>query len=580
MKRSLWIWVCALAVAVTMAIGGTGSALAENVLTMPTGLHIIDVEAFYGDTSIGQVVLGDAVTEIRSKAFANSSLTDINLPASLTLIAEDAFDGPSKVHVTAVGGSYAHTWAVDHGYIPAAPVQDVPLGGIDDGGYRTVTVKWAAVEGAVSYNIYYGTTEDLATATEITNVVPVEGKYTIGNLEPATTYYTWVKAVSNNSISEASERYSVITAPVAPVLETPVVKGNSVTLSWDAVPTATLYRLHYGTTNDYEASTQIDKIYNTTYTLSSLEYGTTYYFWISAANVGGGVRNKNAVTALTFPSVPTLNTPIVSGNTVSLSWDAVPSAVLYRLYYGTSPKLGNATQIDKIYTTSYTLTGLDFNTTYYLWIVSANTSGGSRTPDNEPITFNTGSAVSVPHQLAPTAVISTGTSAMITFNWEEVTGATEYKLLYSLNNNASEATPISSTYTGTSKTFSGFFFGTTYYTWVKAIINGVESAPSNPQSLMTYPAMAALNEPVVSGNSVTLSWDEAQGAAIYRIRYSTSATFDENSVLSRSATGTTCTITGLDYNTTYYFWIDTYNSASRGIHNKKYKTATTGAAPN
>ncbi len=169
---------------------------------------------------------------------------------------------------------------------------------------------------------------------------------------------------------------------------------------------------------------------------------------------------------------------------------------------------------------------------------------------------------------------------MITFNWEEVTGATEYKLLYSLNNNASEATPISSTYTGTSKTFSGFFFGTTYYTWVKAIINGVESAPSNPQSLMTYPAMAALNEPVVSGNSVTLSWDEAQGAAIYRIRYSTSATFDENSVLSRSATGTTCTITGLDYNTTYYFWIDTYNSASRGIHNKKYKTATTGAAPN
>ena len=571
MKRSLWIWVCALAVAVTMAIGGTGSALAENVLTMPTGLHIIDVEAFYGDTSIGQVVLGDAVTEIRSKAFANSSLTDINLPASLTLIAEDAFDGPSKVHVTAVGGSYAHTWAVDHGYIPAAPVQDVAVGGV-----RSVTVQWEAVEGAASYNVYYGTTNNLAAATEITNVVPVEGKYTIGDLEPATTYYTWVKAVSSSGTSEASGRQSALTAPVAPELEKPVVTVNSVKLSWNAVPTASIYRLNYGTTNNYGASTRIDNIRDTTYTLTNLAYGTTYYFWIGAANAGGGVRNTTAVTALTSSAAPTLDTPIVSGNTISLSWDAVQGALLYRVYYGTSNDVNAASRIDDIRTTSHTLTGLDANTAYYIWIASANASGGMRTP--EPVTVITGSNASVPTQLAPTAGFADG-YRNITVRWNAVTGATGYKLLYGTSSDVDNATELDNVFTTTACTLTKLQSGTTYYTWVKAVNGDTISAPSNRQSIVTFPAVATLNDPVVSGNSVTLSWAEAKGATLYRIRYDTSATFNEETTPSESTTNTTLTINGLEYNTTYYFWIVSANS-SGGLRNGTAKTAKTGAAPN
>ncbi len=570
MKRSLWIWVCALAVAVTMAIGGTGSALAENVLTMPTGLHIIDVEAFYGDTSIGQVVLGDAVTEIRSKAFANSSLTDINLPASLTLIAEDAFDGPSKVHVTAVGGSYAHTWAVDHGYIPAAPVQDVAVGGV-----RSVTVQWEAVEGAVSYNVYYGTADNLAAATEITNVVPVEGKYTIGDLEPATTYYTWVKAVSSSGTSEASVRQSALTAPVAPVLEKPVVKGNSIILSWNAVPTATIYRLYYGTTNNYKASTLIDEIKSTTYTLSNLEYGTTYYLWIGAANIGGGVRNATAVTALTGSAAPTPNTPVVSGNTISISWNAVPSATSYRLYYGLNNNHQEASRIDGIETTSYTLTGLNFDTTYYIWIASLNASGGMRT---QPLPVTTESDASVPTQLAPKAGFAEG-YRNITISWNAVTGATGYKLLYGTDSNIDKAHEEETVFTSTSCLLNKLQSGTTYYTWVKAVNGDAVSAPSNRQSIVTFPAVATLNDPVVSGNSVTLSWAEAKGATLYRIRYDTSATFNEETALSQSTTNTTLTINGLDYNTTYYFWIASANG-SGGLMNGTYKTAKTGAAPN
>ena len=95
-----------------------GSVLAaDNTLTLPQAIQIIEQEAFYGDTSIDKVVLPEGITEIRARAFAGSTLTEINLPGSLTFIAEDAFDGPEKVSLNANSGTYAFMWAINHGYI-------------------------------------------------------------------------------------------------------------------------------------------------------------------------------------------------------------------------------------------------------------------------------------------------------------------------------------------------------------------------------------------------------------------------------------------------------------------------------
>ena len=93
------------------------SAIAEAVLALPKALKIIDTEAFYGDTAIDKVVVPEGTTEIRARAFANSTLSEINLPDSLTFIDDTAFEGLSGVAVTANKGSYAYDWAVEKGYI-------------------------------------------------------------------------------------------------------------------------------------------------------------------------------------------------------------------------------------------------------------------------------------------------------------------------------------------------------------------------------------------------------------------------------------------------------------------------------
>jgi len=123
-----------------------------GTLKLPNALTNIEAEAFYGDSSLDEVIVPEGIKTIGSKAFASSSLRQINLPDSLTFIANDAFDGPEKVHITVNNGFYAYNWAVSNGYILPAPVQKALVGGS-----KQITVSWNAVENASCYVVYYGT---------------------------------------------------------------------------------------------------------------------------------------------------------------------------------------------------------------------------------------------------------------------------------------------------------------------------------------------------------------------------------------------------------------------------------------
>ncbi|MBQ3703975.1 MAG: leucine-rich repeat domain-containing protein [Oscillospiraceae bacterium] len=90
------------------------TAMADSVLKMPADLEIIEEDAFYGSSSIDKVVLSDKVKEIRAGAFANSTLSEINLPESITFIDETAFDGCSSVIARTYPGSYAEGYAKEH----------------------------------------------------------------------------------------------------------------------------------------------------------------------------------------------------------------------------------------------------------------------------------------------------------------------------------------------------------------------------------------------------------------------------------------------------------------------------------
>lgn len=89
-----------------------------TVLRLPGSVTAIETEAFCGDSSLGKVILPWGIEEIGERAFANSSLTQINLPPTLGSgsVADNAFANSSLQYVIANGDSWIASWAKNKGY--------------------------------------------------------------------------------------------------------------------------------------------------------------------------------------------------------------------------------------------------------------------------------------------------------------------------------------------------------------------------------------------------------------------------------------------------------------------------------
>ena len=101
---------------------GTVTNCGVHVTTMytmylPPNLTVVDDEAFVGDR-FPRVVASDGLTTIGSRAFAdNRALRLVELPASVTTIADDAFEGCNELmEFVCPKGSYVETFAVEHGF--------------------------------------------------------------------------------------------------------------------------------------------------------------------------------------------------------------------------------------------------------------------------------------------------------------------------------------------------------------------------------------------------------------------------------------------------------------------------------
>ena len=93
------------------------SAFATSTLTLPANTIIIQEEAFCGDRSLKEVVLPEGIKRIENLGFAGSTVRKINLPKSLTYIADNAFDGCKLETISAEKGTYAYQWCREHGYL-------------------------------------------------------------------------------------------------------------------------------------------------------------------------------------------------------------------------------------------------------------------------------------------------------------------------------------------------------------------------------------------------------------------------------------------------------------------------------
>ncbi|MDD6146447.1 MAG: fibronectin type III domain-containing protein [Oscillospiraceae bacterium] len=189
--------------------------------------------------------------------------------------------------------------------------------------------------------------------------------------------FSAVTFVKNGGMT-ASAASASVSIKEAPVLKTAGVSTTAVKLTWSTTKNATAYRLYISSDNKKSWKGVVDTK-NTTYTVSKLTAGKTYYFAVAAfsGKTKSPYSNKLAVTPKP-QSVGSLKIKFASNTQAVVSWKQISGATGYELFLSTSSdfKTNNKKVTlkgnDK---TSYTIKGMKNGTVYYVTVRAIVGSG-------------------------------------------------------------------------------------------------------------------------------------------------------------------------------------------------------------
>jgi len=454
--------------------------------------------------------------------------------------------------------------------VPVLPVPVTPsLSSVTAGDAKAV-LSWGAVAGATSYSVKYGTAAGVyGTPVNVGNVTT----HTVNGLTNGITYYFVITAgnTSGTSANSAVQTALPVPFPVAPAFNTLTAGNANAVLGWSAVTGATSYSVKYGTTSgNYGSSIGVGNI--TSYTLSGLTNGTTYYVVVTATNALGTSVNsveKSATPVLPVPAVPSFSSATAGDAKAVLTWSMVAGATSYSVKFGTVTGVyGAPVNVGNV--TTHTVTGLTNGTTYYFVITASNASGTSA---NSAVK----TALPVAFPVAPVFNTLSSGNANAVLGWSAVTGATNYSVKYGTLPGI-YGSPIG-VGNVTTYTLGGLTNGTTYYvviTAANALGTSVNSVEKSVIPVLPVPAVPSFSSATAGDAKAVLTWSAVAGATSYSVKFGTvtgvyGAPVNVGNV-------TTYTVNGLTNSTTYYFVITAANSSGTSA-NSAVKTALPVAFP-
>jgi len=305
---------------------------------------------------------------------------------------------------------------------------------------------------------------------------------------------------SPSSIAAFTPGVETSVAPTAPTGLTATAGNAQVTLSWSASTTGsppityTVLESTTSATSGFAAVKGASGLAGTTFTVTGLANGTTYYFRVVAANAFGESTSAT-VAATPGGSVPgALSAPTASAGNgqVTLSWSAPATGtppITYTLLESTTSAtsgFGAVSGASGLTGTSFTVTGLANGTTYYFRVVAANAFGEST---SATVSATPGSLPGAPTGLVAAAV---SFSPEIALKWRAPasSGGSPIKSYTIYRGKASGGESAYATVVCATATCTygdrGTSFGQTFY-YTVAAVNGVGAGPrSNEASARAF----------------------------------------------------------------------------------------------
>lgn len=325
------------------------------------------------------------------------------------------------------------------------------------------------ISGATSKTIYVNTTFDPRVGVtamdnsdgDVTSAIKINGlvnSKTVG-------VYTLTYTVTDSSGNETTVTRKITVTLASPAnLKAVASTYNSVNLSWSAVSGASGYEI-YRSTSSTGTYTKIASTTSTSYSSTSLNTGTAYYYKVRAyKTVTPSVYSgySSVVSAKPVLATPSSAKAASSAyNSIKTSWTAVSGASGYDVYRATS-STGSYYYAGSTTSTSFNNSGLVTNTPYYYKIRAYRMIGSTKVYSNLSAVVFAKPLPSVPANFKAARVSSTS----FKLTWSAVAGASGYEL-YRATSSSGAYTLLKST-TSLYYTNSGLTRGRTYYYKLRA----------------------------------------------------------------------------------------------------------------
>ena len=467
-----------------------------------------------------------------------------------------------------------------------------PLSVVTSGGTGTFSYQWYT-------NTTNSTTGGIPSGTSAT-LTPI-------SLVVGTAYvYVVVSSTGNGCNSTTSATAEVIVVPIPSITTQPLatqsVCQNSVvtplTFTYSNASGTSTYQWYSNTTNSNAGGTLIAGATNATYSPSTANIGTTYYYCISTLSLGGSgcgsvTTNAAQVVVVGLPVVsnqPTTTQTICIGGTPSIltfSYTGGTGTPSYQWYSNTTNATTGGTLLAGATLASYTPAAQNTAGTYYYYGVLTLTGNGCGS-----VTSNAAEVVVIADPVINTQPILTqtlcsgGVATAISAVVSGGTGTTSYQWFSNTNNSTSGGTTLAGA-TNASYTPVAGAAGTTYYYLVASQTGaGCSAATSTTSSLIVVTPATITTQPLTSQSlcqngttsPLNIAYNGGTGTPSYQW-YSNVNNLNTGGTILAGQTGASFTPPAAVSGTVFYYGVVTLSGSGCGSVSSQTATVNVAAQP-